>query len=167
MHAHAPVALASVLLYTVSCSQPRFPAAPRSYVNVTTQCGLTPLHYAALSGHEGAAARLLALQPHLTPATRCLSYDSAVGCEAGSTPLHVAAARGHTDVARAILQHYVRGTGLGSADQGGSVLLECSLGVPGLFALLVQQYRRAWYGVEDLWGSELQLSFRRQLLALT
>ncbi|KAG2428433.1 hypothetical protein HXX76_011553 [Chlamydomonas incerta] len=99
-------------------------AAGCRYVDARSQCGLTPLHYAAYFSYvppttpgsraagpdpvDGLAAlrELLRHDPSLNAASTSESYDVAVTCAATSTPLHMAAVRGNLGAARDILHHY-------------------------------------------------------------
>lgn len=63
------------------------------YLNATDDCGLTPLHYAAMGGHKETVAALI---------KACADLNATDG--AGCTPLHYAAAHGHTKSIAALIK---------------------------------------------------------------
>ncbi len=91
------------------------PMLCRRFANVKSQCGLTPLHFAAAGGHLQAVQSLLQFGA-------CASAQVEWGetyCmwPVGTTPLHIAAAKGHLNISKLMLQAQVR------AVAGAAVLL--------------------------------------------
>ncbi|GLI64448.1 hypothetical protein VaNZ11_007720 [Volvox africanus] len=77
------------------------------YMDATSDCGLTALHYCVFSDNLEALRELL-YSHHLdvNAATKSQSYDDHWVLEAASTPLHFAAARGSLAAAVELLRYY-------------------------------------------------------------
>jgi cytohesin len=87
-------------------------------VNATAGAGETPLHFAALQGHEAIAAKLLAhgANPNVATTHGPTDMFKTQPPVVGETPLHLAAAYGHAAIVTLLLAH---GAGKDACDRTG------------------------------------------------
>jgi len=93
-------------------------------VNARTQCGSTPLGFAAAEGHTNIAALLLEKGAELDPKTT------------GVTPLYVAVQFDHADTAHFLVD---QGADLQIRDERGRTLLHCAISNTNVAALFISK----------------------------
>ena len=80
---------------------------PSSFVNVATESGFTPLHYAVASNFPNLVALLLSNGASMCCRTSVPEGYDILSCENWSTPLHLAAMKGRTVCTLELLKHCV------------------------------------------------------------
>ena len=99
------------LTHTLSPCFPLPPSStlplPSSFVNVATESGFTPLHYAVASNFPNLVALLLSNGASMCCRTSVPEGYDILSCENWSTPLHLAAMKGRTVCTLELLKHCV------------------------------------------------------------